>query len=52
MKLIEVIKSESEKKYTLVDIFTGTGVFTYAFDQTNKVKTIFANDILDRKYLI
>jgi DNA (cytosine-5)-methyltransferase 1 len=33
--------------YTLVDLFCGTGAFSYAFHQTNKVDTIFANDILD-----
>jgi len=32
---------------TLIDLFTGTGAFSYAFHQTNKVKTIFANDILE-----
>jgi len=32
---------------TLIDLFSGTGAFSYAFHQTNKVKTIFANDILD-----
>jgi DNA (cytosine-5)-methyltransferase 1 len=33
--------------YTLVDLFCGTGAFSYAFHETNKVKTIFANDMLD-----
>jgi len=31
----------------LVDLFCGTGAFSYAFHQTNKVDTIFANDMLD-----
>jgi DNA (cytosine-5)-methyltransferase 1 len=31
----------------LVDLFCGTGAFSYAFHQTNKVNTIFSNDILD-----
>jgi DNA (cytosine-5)-methyltransferase 1 len=31
----------------MVDLFTGTGAFSYAFHLTNKVKTIFANDIID-----
>ena len=38
---------EIKTKYTLVDLCCGTGAFSYAFHQTNKVKTIFANDILD-----
>ena len=35
------------QKYTLVDLCCGTGAFSLAFHQTNKVKTIFANDILE-----
>ena len=61
-ELIEIIESFTEKnkplqiishyiteniKYTMVDLFCGTGAFSYAFDKTMKVKTIFANDILD-----
>ena len=37
---------------TLIDLFSGTGAFSYAFHQTNKVKTIFANDILDSSFEI
>jgi DNA (cytosine-5)-methyltransferase 1 len=37
----------NSQKYTLVDLFCGTGAFSYAFHQTNKVDTIFANDMLD-----
>ena len=33
--------------YTLVDLFCGTGAFSYAFHKTNKATTIFANDMLD-----
>jgi len=32
---------------TLLDLCAGTGAFSYVFHQTNKVKSIFANDILD-----
>ncbi len=39
--------SEQIKKHTLVDLFCGTGAFSYAFHKTNKVETIFANDMLD-----
>jgi len=31
----------------LLDLFAGTGAFSYSFHNTGKVKTIFANDILD-----
>jgi len=37
---------------TLIDLFSGTGAFSYVFHQTNKVKTIFANDILDSSFEI
>ena len=39
--------SNKIKNYTLVDLFCGTGAFSYAFHETNKVETIFANDMLD-----
>ena len=38
---------KENSKYTLVDLFCGTGAFSYAFHQTKEVKTIFANDMLD-----
>ena len=41
------IDSDTQTKHTLVDLFCGTGAFSYAFHQTGKVKTIFANDMLD-----
>ena len=41
------ISSNEKNKYTLVDLFSGTGAFSYAFHQTGNVKTVFANDILD-----
>jgi len=31
-------------KYNLVEFFAGTGAFSLAFDNTNKVKSIYAND--------
>jgi DNA (cytosine-5)-methyltransferase 1 len=34
-------------KLKMVDLFAGTGAFSYAFHLTNKVETIFANDILE-----
>ena len=33
------------KKLTMIDLCAGTGAFTYAFESTNKVDVIFANDI-------
>lgn len=37
----------SQINYTLIDLFCGTGAFSNAFHRTNKVTTIFANDMLD-----
>lgn len=31
----------------MVDLFSGTGAFSYVFHSTNRFKTIFANDILE-----
>jgi DNA (cytosine-5)-methyltransferase 1 len=38
---------EDKTIYTLVDLFSGTGAFSYCFYKTKMVNTIFANDILD-----
>ncbi len=40
----ELIK---KNKYTMIDLFCGTGAFSHAFHSTEKVSTIFANDMLD-----
>ena len=32
-------------KYKLVDLFADTGSFSYAFHNTKRVKTSYANDI-------
>jgi len=42
-----ILSSPQINNYTLVDLFCGTGAFSHAFHKTNKVTTIFANDILD-----
>jgi DNA (cytosine-5)-methyltransferase 1 len=39
--------SESTPTLRMVDLFAGTGAFSYAFEQTGKVKTVFANDMVD-----
>jgi len=45
IKNVSCLKEKT--KYTLVDLFCGTGAFSYAFHETKEVNTIFANDILD-----
>jgi len=34
----------SQTKLKMIDLFAGTGAFTYAFQETNKVECVFAND--------
>ena len=41
------INSSKNKKLTLIDLFAGTGAFSYVFHKKNIAQTIFANDILD-----
>jgi DNA (cytosine-5)-methyltransferase 1 len=35
---------KNKKQYKLVDLFAGTGAFSYAFERTNDVKCVYAND--------
>lgn len=35
------------KNLKLIDLFAGTGAFSYVFNKTNRINTILANDILD-----
>ena len=37
----------STQSFPLVDLFAGTGAFSYAFEQTGKVNVVFANDMVD-----
>jgi DNA (cytosine-5)-methyltransferase 1 len=34
-------------KLSMIDLFTGTGAFTLAFQETNSVNIVFANDMID-----
>ena len=51
--LPKIINEEKEDttltsdKIRMIDLFAGTGAFSYAFHKTNKVMTIFANDFLE-----
>lgn len=49
-KLIKIrVKSTTQpdrpRPHTLVDLFAGTGAFTYAFESTGQVTTLLANDL-------
>ena len=37
----------NDKKIKLIDLFAGTGAFTYAFEKTKKVQCVFANDMAE-----
>ena len=43
----EIVKllQTTNTPYTMIDLFAGTGAFTKAFEQTGKVKCVFANDM-------
>jgi DNA (cytosine-5)-methyltransferase 1 len=49
----EVIVTKREKlqdgttKLKIIDLFAGTGAFTHAFESTNKVECVFANDMVE-----
>lgn len=38
---------ELSNRQKMIDLFAGTGAFSYAFHSTNKVETVFANDLLE-----
>jgi DNA (cytosine-5)-methyltransferase 1 len=38
---------ESTDKLKMIDLFAGTGAFTLAFEETEKVKVVFANDMVE-----
>ena len=41
------LENNDLNKLKMIDLFAGTGAFSYAFHSTNKVETIFANDLLE-----
>ena len=38
---------ELSNKLKMIDLFAGTGAFSYAFHSTDKFETVFANDLLE-----
>jgi DNA (cytosine-5)-methyltransferase 1 len=40
-------RSSPSSLLSLVDLFSGTGAFTYAFEHTKQVKCVFANDMVE-----
>jgi len=41
------VKSEISDKLNMIDLFAGTGAFTLAFQATNAVNIVFANDMVE-----
>lgn len=37
----------ASNKMKMIDLFAGTGAFTHAFESTNKVECVFANDMVE-----
>ena len=48
----EIIQSISSNKLNMIDLFSGTGAFTLAFQQTNHVNVVFANDMVNHSKII
>ncbi len=42
---IKINLKPKQSKYKLVDLFAGTGAFSNAFETTNKIESVFANDL-------
>ena len=45
-------KKENQNKLKMVDLFTGTGAFSYAFESTGLVDVVFANDMVPQSQTI
>jgi DNA (cytosine-5)-methyltransferase 1 len=39
--------SKTENRFDFIDLFAGTGAFSYALEETQKFKCVFANDMID-----
>jgi DNA (cytosine-5)-methyltransferase 1 len=44
--IVNVIEKETNK-LKMIDLFAGTGAFTYAFESTKNISVVFANDMVD-----
>ena len=45
--MLEKFEPKLEEKLRMVDLFTGTGAFSYAFLKTSKIDVVFSNDIVE-----
>lgn len=44
---IQLTLKPQQPMYRLVDLFSGTGAFSYAFESTSHVKSVWANDLME-----
>ena len=44
---ITIEEPTNTNRLKMIDLFAGTGAFTYAFTNTNKVECVFANDMVE-----
>lgn len=51
-KIIDIHYEKNYDKLIMIDLFAGTGAFTLAFQETNNVNIVFANDILKYSKII
>ena len=47
ISVVETHLVENNNKLKMVDLFSGTGAFTYAFENTSRVECVFANDMVE-----
>jgi DNA (cytosine-5)-methyltransferase 1 len=45
--LVNKINANGNPRLRMIDLFAGTGAFTYAFQGTGRVECVFANDIVE-----
>jgi len=48
----DIVVNNENKLLNMVDLFAGTGAFSYAFTQTQKVSVVFANDMVAHSKII
>ena len=51
-KLDDKVDDKVDNKLTMIDLCAGTGAISYAFESTNKVNVVFANDIEESSKII
>jgi len=45
--IVQTAPQPPPKVLNMIDLFAGTGAFSHAFEETNKVRVVFANDMVE-----